>query len=174
MKWGSIWTWTIKKTLGCWVFLEEDKRGLQGWLNMTKIIVGVKEQDNTEAGSLPEDLNPKQKLAYDNICNHIGSVIQDPENIPQLLMNISGAAGTGKSFWLNTVCGYVKSKPELHNTFIKSAAPSGTAAFLIGGNTLHGLLCLPVKGQFQPLLADRRAIMQLKFKQVGLLVIDEK
>jgi hypothetical protein len=26
---------------------EEDKRGLQGWLNMTKIIVGVEEEDNT-------------------------------------------------------------------------------------------------------------------------------
>jgi hypothetical protein len=51
-------------------------------------------------------------------------------------MNISGAAGTGKSFWLNTVRRYVKSKPELHKTFIKSAAPSGTAAFLIGGKTL--------------------------------------
>jgi hypothetical protein len=105
---------------------EEDKQGLQGWLNMTKIIVGVEEEDNTEVGGLPEDLNPKQKLAYDIICNHIGGVIQDPENTPQLLMNISGAAGTGKSFWPNTVLRYVKSKPELHKTKIKSAAPSGT------------------------------------------------
>jgi hypothetical protein len=56
----------------------EDKRGLQGWLNMTKTIVGVEEEDNTEVGGLPEDLNPKQKLAYDIICNHIGGVIQDP------------------------------------------------------------------------------------------------
>jgi hypothetical protein len=47
-------------------------------------------------------------------------------------------------------------------------------AFLIGGETLHELLCLPVKGQVQPLLADRQAIMQLKFKHVRLLVIDEK
>jgi sigma54-dependent transcription regulator len=90
------------------------------------------------------------------------------------LKNIYGAAGTGKSFWLDTVCRYVKSKPELHKTFIKSAAPSGTAAFLNGGKTLHGLLCFPVKGQFQHLSADRQAIMQLKFKHVGLLVIDEK
>jgi hypothetical protein len=37
---------------------EEDKQGLQGWLNMTKIIVGVEEEDNTEVGGLPEDLNP--------------------------------------------------------------------------------------------------------------------
>jgi hypothetical protein len=56
---------------------EEDKRGLQGWLNMTKIIVCVAEEDNTEVGGLPEDLDPKQKLAYDIICNHNGGVIQD-------------------------------------------------------------------------------------------------
>jgi hypothetical protein len=127
---------------------EEDKQGRQGWLNMTNIIVGVEEEDNTEVGGLPEDLNPKQKLAYDIICNHIVGVIQDSENTLQLLMNISGAADTGKSFWLNTVRRYVKNKPELHKTFIKSGTPSGTAAFLIGGKNLHGLLCLPVKGQF--------------------------
>jgi hypothetical protein len=34
---------------------------------MTKIIVGVEEEDNTEVDGLPEDLNPKQKLAYDII-----------------------------------------------------------------------------------------------------------
>jgi hypothetical protein len=93
MKRGSTWTMTGKKTLGCLSLRGRLlKQGLQGWLNMTKIIVGVEEEDNTEVGGLPEDLNPKQKLAYDIICNHIGGVIQDPENTPQLLMNISGAA----------------------------------------------------------------------------------
>jgi hypothetical protein len=60
------------------VLSEEDKLGLQGWPNMTKIILGVEEEDNTEVGGLPEDLNPKQKLAYDIICNHIGGVIPRP------------------------------------------------------------------------------------------------
>ena len=152
---------------------EEDKSGLQGWLHMTKRSEGV-EEDNSEVGGEPEDLNPKQRLAYDIICNYIDGVIADPENTPQLLMNISGAAGTGKSFWLNTVRRFVKSKPELHQNFIRSAAPSGTAAFLIGGETLHGLLSLPCDTPFKPLSTDKQAILQLKFEHVGLIVIDEK
>jgi hypothetical protein len=41
-------------------------------------------------------------------------------------------------------------------TFIKSAAPSGTTAFLIGGETLHGLLYLPVSSPFQPLQESKK------------------
>jgi hypothetical protein len=119
---------------------EQDKLELPGWINMTKIFEDV-EEDNAVVGGLPKNLNPKQLLAYKIICNHIKGVIEDKEkgtmNTPQLLLNISGAAGTGKSFWLNTVRRYIKSKPEVHKTFIKSAAPSGTAAFLIGGEALH-------------------------------------
>jgi hypothetical protein len=126
---------------------EQDKLELPGWINMTKIFEDV-EEDNAVVGGLPENLNPKQLLAYKIICNHTKWVIEDKEkgtmNTPQLLLNISGAAGTGKGFWPNTVRRYIKSKPQLHKTFIKYAAPSGTTAFLIGGETLHGLLYLPV------------------------------
>ena len=50
---------------------------------------------------------------------------------------------TGKSFWLN---GVRKRTSHLFPgcSFVKTAAPSGTAAFLIGGETLHSLFKLPV------------------------------
>jgi hypothetical protein len=91
---------------------EQDKLELPGWINMTKIFEDV-EEDNAVVGGLPKNLNPKQLLAYKIICNHIKGVIEDKEkgtmNTPQLLLNISCAAGTRKSFWLNTVRRYIKS-----------------------------------------------------------------
>jgi ATP-dependent DNA helicase PIF1 len=63
---------------------------------------------------------------------------------------------------------------ELHKTFIKSTAPFGIAAFLIGGETLRGLLYLPVSSPFQPLQESKKAILQQRFNHVGLLVINEK
>jgi hypothetical protein len=97
------------------------------------------------------------------------------EGVPQLLLNISGAAGTRKSFWFNTLKRYASTIFD-HN-FIMAAAPSGTAAYLIGGETLHSLLFLPVggkKGMKDGLTGENLKQLQCRFKNVGVLVIDEK
>ena len=141
------------------------------WLAEKKVSENPDADDMNLAG-LPEDLNEKQLLAYQIDCSHIDSVIEDRANgttgTPQLLLNISGSARTVKSFWLNTITRYALSKPELSKDFIKSAAPSGTAAFLIGGATLHGLLLLPRTAPFKPMPAGKKAQLQQKLKHVGL------
>ena len=108
---------------------EEEKLSLRSWIKLTKCLGDVVDEDETLVGGLPADLNHKQRLAYQIICDHIDGVMADEvngtANTPQLLLNISGAAGTGKSFWLNTVRRYAKSQTLLHDDFIKSAAPSG-------------------------------------------------
>ena len=59
--------------------------------------------------------------------------------------------------------------------FITAAAPSGTAAYLIGGEPLHSLLYLPIgRTTLEPLQGDRLQDLQNKFSRVGILVIDEK
>ena len=98
----------------------------------------------------------------------------NPANAPQLLLNISGGAGTGKSYWLNTVKRYSRDQ-DMHQDFITTAAPSGTAAFLIGGETLHSLLSITVGKNMEKELSPGRLVMlQKRFKNVGILVIDEK
>ena len=62
-----------------------------------------------------------------------------------------------------------------HESFIQAAAPSGTAAFLIGGNTLHSLLLLPVGNPtLEPLNPGNLVLLQDKLKNVGILFIDGK
>ena len=66
-------------------------------------------------------------------------------------------------------------KQTIRSQFIKRAAPSGRAAFLIGGETLHVLLYLPTgKAKLEPLGGKRLMELQRKFKHVGILMVDEK
>ena len=100
-------------------------------------------------------MNYKQFYAFSIVKNFLLNASErGVNNVPQLLLNISGAAGTGKTFWLNTVKRYASM--IFSSGFITAAAPSGTAAYLIGGETLHSLLYLPVgKLKFEPLEGAR-------------------
>ena len=99
----------------------------------------------------------------------------DPKTKP-IHLNISGRAGCGKTYFINCVSKYAMDKCG-HNFFIK-AAPTGTAAFLIGGTTLHSLFRLPllrcVKKDLPDLGHDALKELQELFHNCKLLVIDEK
>ena len=59
--------------------------------------------------------------------------------------------------------------------FVQAAAPSGTAAYLINGETLQSLLYLPVgTSKCLPLHGERLKGMHDTFSNVGILFIDEK
>ena len=155
----------------------EDRRSMETWLKLQTETAALNASDN-ELGGQFEDLNEKQQLACNIILKFVQDHVQDGRATPQLLLNISGAAGTGKSFWLNTLRRIIRTEYQgrLPANFIQTAAPSGTAAFIIGGKTLHSLLRLPIgasKG-LKALEGDALARLQLSFEGVGLLVIDEK
>ena len=97
------------------------------------------------------------------------------EPVEQLKLNASGGAGSGKTFTVNCI------SQELQKRgipgFMKLSAPTGSAAFLVKGGTLHSLLRLPIsnsKGVIKPLTVQAERDLQESFKQVQLLVIDEK
>ena len=78
---------------------------------------------------------------------------------------------SGKSFWLNTLRQYSKTI-GMGQDFIKTAAFTGSAAFLIGGETLHRLLSIPVNEKRKHHINEME--LQMRFKNCGLLIIDEK
>ena len=78
---------------------------------------------------------------------------------------------SGKSFWLNTLRQYSKTI-GMGQDFIKTAAFTGSAAFLIGGETLHRLLSIPVNEKRKHHINELE--LQMRFKNCGLLIIDEK
>ena len=112
----------------------------EGWIDHQKktFTLALNEQCSVN----PESLNAKQSKAYAFLIRFIDSMQCDPENTKPIYLNISGRAGCGKTFFINCVSKYVLDKCG-HNFLIK-AAPTGTAAFLIGGTTIHSLFRLPL------------------------------
>ncbi|CAN0479104.1 unnamed protein product [Ascophyllum nodosum] len=80
-------------------------------------------------------------------------------------MMVLGTAGTGKSWLVNALS-------HLLGGGIRRAAPTGMAAFLIGGSTLHSLLKLPLRAG-RAFTGDSLKRLQQSLNGVGYLAIDE-
>ena len=102
---------------------------------------------------------------------------QGGNNYPEpLRINIDGTAGTGKSFLISAI------SSELQNLAVQEnkpnpvirLAPTGIAAFGINGMTVHSALALPVKTSFNVLIPSTLAKLQHQWKDIKLLIVDEK
>ena len=79
---------------------------------------------------------------------------------------LTGTARTGKSYLINCL-------RLLLGDILRVAAPTGVAAFIISGHTLHSLLSLPTKGEFKDLEGERLHNLQQSLADVHCLIIDE-
>jgi hypothetical protein len=108
----------------------------------------------------PIRLNEQQKF----IKEHIMTTLANRE---QLLLLVCGGPGTGKSTLVNSVI------DELPSNAIACSAPTGIAASLLNnGHTINSLLRIPVSN-FKPLKTNDIVLIQTKFMNVKILVIDE-
>jgi hypothetical protein len=128
-------------------------------------------------------LNFEQRDAFDKIQKWcIDSTITNemPQTPEQLLLFITGGAGTGKSHLiaaiyqmaLRTLQKEGENPDEIH---ILLSAPTGTAAHNISGTTLHSAFLLPL-GQvksYNKLSDDKRNTLRAKAGKLQLLIIDE-
>lgn len=122
-----------------------------------------------------EDLNPKQQAVV--LCAleaMIKFVTNDPTYEP-FRATIVGCGGTGKSHIINTLTAIVRDLTNCNDS-IQIAAPTGGAAFNVGGCTLHRLLSLSVdsKTLSANLSEDRQAQLATKLENMLMLIIDER
>jgi hypothetical protein len=101
-------------------------------------VESIVEHDNSHVHTLNED----QRMAHDIIINHLDAELAG-KSPPQLLMNIIGQGGTGKSTLLNAISTSFAQRGVSH--LLAKTALSGVAASLIGGTTLHWWAGLPVR-----------------------------
>ena len=109
----------------------------------------------------PERLQGKQRLVYDAVHSHMHAEHPEP-----LRMIVSGTAGTGKSFLFHCL-------KALLLDHLRVMAPTGVAAFNVGGVTLHSLLHRPTRGEFKALEGEQLQQLQQSFSGVDYLIIDE-
>ncbi len=146
-------------------------------------VPGTDDNIETMAGFIQEDayldmvksLNEKQFQIYTHILQHI-SRDESP-----LQVFITGGAGVGKSMVLRCIYqGLLRllSKKEGQNPEaprIIIAAPTGKAAYLVEGNTIHSILkILPSRGnEYIPLADEHKDSIRIKFKNLNTIIIDE-
>jgi len=127
--------------------------------------------------SSPLPFNLEQRKLYDTVVDQYTQELTDDAPLPrQLLLNVDGVAGSGKTFTL------LKTSARIQELAIAAgrqnpvfrAAPTGIAAFNIVGKTLHSLLRLPVKGKKSDLSVATLQSLQAFFQHCRFLIIDEK
>ena len=132
-------------------------------------------------------LNSDQKRIYDKIKQHLTKQKQQEDlssdndvkidDIQPLRMFISGVGGTGKSFLIETIKCFVDSlwKAKLSCAIV---APTGLAAFNVGGLTIHRLFQLPIKHEgktagYWSLPKDTQKKLQTTFRPLKIIIVDE-
>jgi len=105
--------------------------------------------------------NPEQLRAFGIVARHVVTFQRE-----QLLMYVAGVGGTGKSHLINALVLLFNKLGRRDELLL--GAPTGIAAVLIGGNTLHSLVMATPNGASSDLAA-----LGTIWKRVRYLIVDE-
>lgn len=163
--------WDLEVSRQRWNSIES----LSTWLDEKKREAPV--EDNEMDNGAPIDittLEDEQRTIYEGYIDTYRRILAG-EAVEQVLLNIDGTAGCGKTYLIRAICQELRAMAIQHNKTdpIRVLAPSGVAALNINGRTLHSSLCLPLQG-FSPLAGTRLATLQVQWKGAHFVIIDEK
>ena len=127
---------------------------------------------------LLRSMNQKQKEVYFFVRDWCLKMSQNQKPEP-FFLHVTGGAGTGKSHLIK--CIYYEASKILKNlenpeeVKVLLTAPTGTAAFNIGGFTVHSALKIPRTATFmyQPLGNDGLNTLRSQLAGLQILIVDE-
>ena len=154
---------------------EEIANVVGGWLDSQRKLVSVTEPEDTVINV--DTLNTEQRRLFDHAKEVIDQSVAGGEPM-QKLVDVCGAAGTGKSYVIRAIRQYAIGQTGKENS-VRIAAPTGSAAALLpSGRTLHSLLHIRAEDSFreheEPLVGNQLADIQEAFGDTIILIIDEK
>ena len=137
-----------------------------------------------EYRSLMRGLNSKQKeivMFHRNWCKKAAIALKHGKKVKPYQVFVSGPGGVGKSHVIKLIQSDTMKVLKLSGMFepndviVLLSAPTGVAAFNIGGMTLHSALMLGRSkfGECQSLSHDKANTLRLKLSKLKLLIIDE-
>ena len=151
---------------------DKDIDDAKDWISRMKVSAELNIEDEEYIDT--NSLNNNQQRVFGEII----AVLQLNKNEnTQKLIDVSGGAGTGKSYLIKAI---LQQAYEIsgHRNFVKIAAPTGCAASQFnGGQTLHALLKIPPKkgcGELDDLTGGSLAGLQENFRHTRAIIIDEK
>ena len=120
--------------------------------------------------NLKSKLNDKQEIAYKIASRHIYNTLQGFSQ-DQLFMYTGGSAGTGKSHILHAIMALLSTTNSAH--IIKICAFTGSAAALIGGETIHHLFGMNIINQHTNFTDKQLSNLRDTFSNAKYTFIDE-
>ena len=163
--------WDIDAAHGRW----NNINLLSSWIDEQKCEAPQPEDDTPRIDV--NTLEAEQRTIFDKYITAYSNILAGNENNdpPQMLFNIDGTAGCGKTYLISAICQALRTLASVHHRPdpIRVLAPSGVAALNIHGRTLHSGFSLPLNG-FAPLTGSRLANIQLLWEGVYFVIIDEK
>ena len=128
-------------------------------------------------------LNDDQRRIFDNIKAHLFHQIKHESGqcyctLQPLRMFVSGVGGTGKSFLIHAVKCLKDSLWPTDYISCAIAAPTGLAAFNVGGVTVHRLFQLPIEHEgkqagYWSLSKAAQKVMRSTFRSLKMIIVDE-
>jgi len=132
-------------------------------------------------------LNKDQRRVFEQVADHLHHQHRHENDdctcsdLQPLHIFVSGVGGTGKSFSIETVRSLVKEiwKDNVSdNITCAVAAPTGLAAYNVGGVTVHRLFQLPIELEgktagYWPLSKVAHKVMRTNFHSLKRIIIDE-
>ena len=120
-------------------------------------------------------LNTKQRKIVLDLLHHVETSEE------QICRFISGGAGVGKTHTTHMIYEtllrhYTKGlDTDPNDIFILKVAPTGKAAFLIKGNTIHSTFKVPCNQamNYIPLSSSQLNTMRITFRSLKFLIVDE-
>ena len=121
----------------------------------------------------PDMLNVEQRRVY----KYVQEILAESEP-SQRCIDLSGGAGTGKSFCIRACLQLAAQNSNSSESIIVAAPTGGAATLLPNGRTLHSLLKIPAEDTIwtfiQDLSGPALGDIQDRFVNARLLIIDEK
>ena len=141
-------------------------------------------EDTLSLSDRTDMLNIDQRRIFDTIKEHMIHVQQHENNnclcdiMSQLCMFVTGVAGTGKSFLIETIKAFIAQLWPSTDFSCAITAPTGLAAFNVSGMTIHRLFQLPVQHEGKSaahwsLPKAAHKVMKTTLRNVKLFIIDE-
>jgi len=137
---------------------------------VTNVRAGISLEDVNKAIT---NLNIDQTIIFSKIKGHLNS-----DSTENLRMFVSGCGGTGKSYLINTIAQWLSAtNANAKSISVAITAPTGLAAYNVGGVIIHRLLMLPVEhgstAKYEELSSTSLSIVCNTLIDLKLLIIDE-
>ena len=151
---------------------------------MTDVLtMNVNSSDKLSVEERVAMLNDDQRRVFDTVKGHLFHQKCHEQNecscdIKPVRMFVSGVGGTGKSFLIEAIKALVISVWPLDDLVCAISAPTGLAAFNVGGTTIHRLFQLPIEhssktASYWSLPKSSQKVMKTTLCNVKLFIIDE-